>query len=129
MKLMYVDEDFYAKEYRGGAQAPLSGQDFRMCAIRATREIRTRTHGNINESGEIPDAVRYCCCELIDRLHMIDTAKGENGFILQSYENDGESGAFLVTDLTEEKTAEAVDGIVLSWLSDTGLLFCGVKCR
>lgn len=129
MKLMYVDENFYAKEYRGGAQAPLSGPEFRMCAIRATREIRARTHGSINESGEIPDAVRYCCCELIDRLYTVEAAKSGNGLILQSYENDGESGEFLAADLTEEKTAEAVDGIIRSWLSDTGLLFCGVKCQ
>lgn len=129
MKLMYVDENFYIKEYRGGEQAPLSGLEFRMCAIRATREIRARTYGNINESGEIPEVVQYCCCELIDRLYTVEAAKSGNGLILQSYENDGESGEFLASDLTEEKTDEAVDGIIRSWLSDTGLLFCGVKCR
>lgn len=126
MVITYADETFYATAYHAGETQPVSGPAFRRYAILATKEIRARTYGNIDESREIPEPVKYCCCEVVDRLHRSDTARGDKGLILERYDNDGESGTFAVQDEAAAEVAKDIGRIVRSWLLDTGLMFCGV---
>lgn len=127
MIMAYADETYYISVYRTGAEPPVSGPAFNFYARTATKEIRARTFGNIDESGEIPDEVKMCCCEVAEKLHNIESAKDSNGLVLQSYSNDGESGTYLASDLTDSGVSAALDGIVRSWLLDTGLMYCGVR--
>lgn len=129
MKAAYADESYYTEEYRQGMAAPISGPEFSFYARKATKEIRTRTFGNIKESGEIMEEVKMCCCELAEKLYMDDQAKEKNGLVLQNFSNDGESGTFQVQDQTAEGIEAGIGRIIRGWLSDTGLLFCGVRKR
>lgn len=122
----YADWEFYKTEYRAETDPAISVSDFSYYAMLATTKIRFRTNGNIKESEEIPEEVRMCCCEIAERLYELDKAKGENGLILQSYSNDGDSGTFKTDDVTTKAVETAVDKIIRNWLAGTGLLFCGV---
>lgn len=127
--LEYADKSFYLNEYRCGIDDGIAGDRFPYYSRRATKEIRARTFGNIDESAELPDEVKMCCCEVAEKLYDLDRAKGENGLILQVYSNDGESGTFLTMDMTTDGLSGAIDLIVRSWLLSTGLMFCGCGGR
>lgn len=121
----YADIGFYINEYRRNRDGGIADSDFSYYALKATNEIRARTFGNIKADGLIPDEVRLCCCEVAEKLHDLDRAKGENGMVLQNYSNDGDSGTFLASEMTTDAIATAIDQIVRSWLLETGLMFCG----
>ena len=128
MVITYANEKFYATVFRGGMVPPVSGPEFDFYARLATKEIRARTFGNIREE-EIPYEVQMCCCELAEYMAENARKKDENGRILQSYSNDGDSGTFQAEDLSVERIKRKVDEIVRSWLLDTGLMYCGVRRR
>lgn len=121
----YADEQFYTEVYRAGLTPPISGPQFDFYSRIASKEIRGRTFGSIERSGGIPYEVKMCCCELAEKLSAYDSAKDENGRILQSYSNDGDSGSFQAVDQTTEGREKEIRQILRSWLLDTGLLFCG----
>lgn len=123
----YADKEYYANAYHCGADVKIAGPKFDQYAMRATKEIRARTFGNIKEDAELQDEVRMCCCEVAEKLYDADCAKGENGMVLQSYSNDGDSGSFQASEMTAEGVSAAIDGIVRSWLLDIGLMYCGVR--
>lgn len=121
----YADISFYINEYRRNRDGGIAVSDFAYYAMKATKEIRARTFGNIDEAAPIPDEVRLCCCEIAEKLYDLDCAKGENGMVLQSYSNDGDSGSFQAVDMTSGGMTVAIDQITRSWLLETGLMFCG----
>lgn len=123
----YADKEYYANEYRSGADVKITGPQFNYYAMLATKEIRARTFGNIKEDTDLPDEVKMCCCEVAEKLYDADRAKGENGMVLQSYSNDGDSGSFQASDMTTEGISAAINGIVRGWLLHTGLMYCGVR--
>lgn len=129
MLAAYADEKYYVEVYRNGVDAPISGPQFCFYARLATKEIRSRTFGNIDEDSGIPEEVRMCCCEIAEKLHDRDLAKGENGMVMQSFSNDGDTGTFLASEMTQEGLATSIDQIVRSWLLNTGLMFCGRRNR
>lgn len=123
--VIYADISFYTNKYRKNVDGRIADSDFPYYALKATKEIRARTFGNIDECAMIPEEVQMCCCEVAEKLHDLDRAKDENGMVLQSYSNDGDSGTFQASDMTSEGVSRAIDRIVRSWLLDTGLMFCG----
>lgn len=127
MVKMYADEEFYKTEYKRGKEPVISSSDFSYYGMLATARIRFRTNGNIDESATIPEEVGMCCCEIAEKICQAEKAKGENGLVLQSYSNDGDSGTFKTDEISVNAVDQAVDGIIKRWLSGTGLLFCGVK--
>ena len=129
MVLSYVDITYYSNRYQGDNNASTAVPNFNNYAIRATKEIRLRTFGNIDESSELPDEVKLCCCELIDKFISVDKPRSENGLILKTYSNDGDSGTFETEHLSSERIKEDIDAIVRSWLLPTGLMFCGRRRR
>lgn len=124
--VIYADLDFYTNEYRKNmcGNTAIADSDFPHYALKATKEIRARTFGNIRED-DILDEVMMCCCEIAEKLFNLDRARGENGMVLQSYSNDGDSGTFQTADMTQAGISAGIDQIVRSWLLDTGMLFCG----
>ena len=68
-----------------------------------------------------------CCCELAEKLYSLESARDENGMFLQSFSNDGESGAYKTDDMSEVGIRRSVSGIVKKWLLHTGLMYCGVS--
>lgn len=85
----------------------------------------------VSNFGLITDEVKDCTCELAELLYQADKSAqqaAEQGGILQSYSNDGESGTFDVSQstFTEEGKAKKTREIVYRYLGNTGLLYAGV---
>lgn len=122
----YVDGVFYEEEYLLGRSEVIPASEFSYWSMQASSEIRERTFGNVDRMDSIPDDVRMCCCEVAEKLYRYESAKGDNGMVLQSYGNDGDTGTYKTDDYSQEKVAAAVDDIIQRWLLHTGLLYCGV---
>ena len=127
MLKMYAEEQFYKDGYRMGMDGIIPASAFPYYSMRATGKIRFRTNGNIDESAELSEEVKMCCCEVAEKMYQLDKAKGENGLILQSFSNDGDSGTFKTDDISEKAVETSIDETIRKWLAGTGLLFCGVR--
>lgn len=127
MTKAYTDKEFYAKEYLMGRTAVISDADFPFYVAMATKRIRHRTCGNIDENEVITEEVQMCCCEVAERLCKYESAKDEAGRVLQSFSNDGNSGTFADTGMSRMDVDKEIDVIIKRALSGTGLLYCGVK--
>lgn len=122
----YADNDFYLKEYLLGRPPTLIEEEAPFWLRQASEEIRLRTFDRVEGLEEVPERVKMCCCEVAEKLYRFESAKGENGMILQSFGNDGQTGTYRVDDMTEAATKRAVLSIIKKWLLHTGLMDCGV---
>lgn len=125
MKL-YADSDFYFNEYLQGRSEVVPVNDFPYWSTLATSEIKNRTFGRVDALGEVPENVQMCCCEVAEKLYVGENVKSDNGMVLQSYSNDGESATFKADDVSADAIQRSVEDIIRRWLSYTGLLYCGV---
>lgn len=121
----YADLEFYHSGYLLGREAPISDGTFPYWAMLATSEIRQRTFGRVDDLEEVPETVQMCCCEVAEKLYSVESVKDENGLIVQSYGNDGETGTYKTEDLSEKQVRKSIGQIVRRWLANTGLLYCG----
>lgn len=124
MKL-YADLEFYHSGYLLRREPCIADETFPYWAMLATSEIRQRTFERIDGMEEIPEAAQMCCCEIAEKLYSVESVKDENGLIMQSYGNDGETGTYKTEDLSEEQIQKSIGQITRKWLSNTGLLYCG----
>ena len=104
---IYVDYDFYVKKYLIGRNPVL--------------------HRRLETMNEIPEEAKMCCCNVAEKIYSFESLKDEDGRILHSYSNDGDSGTYVDEDYTEDGLEKAVYQIIHKWLSFTGLLYCGVN--
>ena len=126
MTKQYADVGFYHDDYSMGRGETVPYDEFAYWSMLATAKIRDRTFGRVDAMEEIPEEVQMCCCEVAEKLYQSEAAKAENGMILQSYGNDGETATYKTDDLSEQAIGKAMDGIISRWLSLTGLMYCGV---
>lgn len=132
---MYVDSTYYAKEYLAGCKEPIiPDESFRYWERQAEKEINKFTYGRIIAHSElISDNVKDCVCEIAELLYRADNVaeqaleQGGAG-LLSSYNNDGESGTFDLSQsvYTEEGKAKKISDIIHKHLAYTGLLYAGV---
>ncbi len=123
----YTDVEFYKNHYLFGRTPKISDADFPYWVMLASGEIRQRTFGRIDSLAEVPEEAGMCCCELAEKLYTVESMKDENGMILQSYGNDGETGTYKTDDLSEPEVRRGIIRIIQKWLGNTGLMYCGVK--
>lgn len=123
----YADVEFYKNHYLLGRAPKIPDADFPYWAMLASGEIRQRTFGRIDELAEVPEEAGMCCCELAEKLYAVESVKDENGMILQSYGNDGETGTYKTDDLSESGVRRSATRIIRKWLVNTGLMYCGVE--
>ena len=109
-----------------GLEIRIPEKEFDYYAMLASVRIRRSTFEQIDNLDNIPDEVQMCCCEVAEKLYMVDAAKGENGLILQSFGNDGETGTFKVDEMSEEAVQKSISCIIRKWLVNTGYMYCGV---
>ncbi len=123
----YADEKFYTDCYLLGRK-PVICTGFLFYARQASQMMHQHIFNRLKEVSEPPEAVRMCCCEIAEKLYQRDQLTENNGGVLmESYSNDGESGSFKAEEYTDESIRKAVRRILYKWLSDTGLLYCGVQ--
>lgn len=121
----YADLEFYHSGYLLGREPGIPDSSFPYWAMMATGEIRQRTFGRVDDMEELPEDARMCCCEIAEKLYSVDSVKDENGLIMQSYGNDGETGTYKTEDLSEKQVKKSIGQIARKWLANTGLMYCG----
>lgn len=121
----YTSYGFYKDQFTGLAEIP--DKKFPYWAMQATALIRRSTFGRVDGMEEIPEDVQMCCCEVAEKLYTAESAKDENGLILQSYGNDGETGTYKTDELSESAVGRSVSRIIRKWLVHTGLMYLGAE--
>jgi hypothetical protein len=125
---MYADYTFYENNYLHGRAAKIPEKEFVYWSEMASVEIQRMTFNRSDHAPEsLSEVIGKCCCEVAEKLYSAESAKDKNGLILQSYSNDGESGTYVVDNLTESAVRKSVSSIIRKWLLTTGLIYRGVK--
>lgn len=124
---VYADIDFYKEEYLLGRDPKIPEKEFPHWAMLASGIIRNHTFGRIDGLSSVPDEAGMCCCEVAEKIYSAEAAKEDNGMVLQSYGNDGETGTYKVDDVSEDAVNRRTMEIIRKWLLYTGLMYCGVK--
>ena len=122
----YADYEYYSGSYLLGREPKMADKEFAFFAMQASSRLRRRTFDRLENMEEIPKEAKMCCCVVAERLYAVEQAKGENGLILQSYSNDGDSGTYKTDEISAAATEMGVDESIRRWLGHTGLLYCGV---
>lgn len=71
---VYADHIFYTSEYLSGKAEAVTAAEFPYYARQASAVIDMYTHGNIDKT-DIPDEVRFCCCELAEQISRLITQR------------------------------------------------------
>ena len=129
---MYTSYNYYESGYLMGRDPKLSEDEFPLWEKQAERVLNQYTFSRlVSNFGLITDEVKDCTCELAELLYQADKSTqqaAEQGGILQSYSNDGESGTFDLSQstFTEEGKQKKIREIIYRYLGNTGLLYSGV---
>lgn len=123
---IYADKNFYLDQYLSGKEPTIPIDEIKYWLAQASRKINRRAFGKTDALQEVPDEVKMCCCAVAEKLYQFESAKSENGMVLQSYGNDGETATYKTTDMSELAISGKVFEIIEEWLMPTGLLYCGV---
>lgn len=123
---IYADKNFYLDQYLSGKEPTIPIDEIEYWLAQASRKINRRAFGKTDALQEVPDEVKMCCCAVAEKLYQFESAKSENGMVLQSYGNDGDTATYKTTDMSELAISEKVLDIIEEWLMPTGLLYCGV---
>lgn len=123
---IYADSEFYLKEYLSGRPAELPSNGSEYWLRKAQKKLESFTFDNIDESADIPYEVKMCICEIAELLYEDDKkAKMHGGTASESVE--GWSKHYESSQQAEEHLQSKIRSCVKMWLSDSGLLYCGVK--
>ena len=129
---MYTSYNYYESGYLMGRDPKLSEDEFPLWEKQAERVLNQYTFSRlVSNFGLITDEVKDCTCELAELLYQADKSAqqaAEQGGVLQSYSNDGDSGTFDLSQstFTEEGKQKKIREIIYRYLGNTGLLYSGV---
>lgn len=94
--MLYVDYEYYVSGYLLGRSPAVPEDSFAYFEKQAERILNQHTFSRlVADCKLITDDVRDCTCELAELLYQADQVAQqsvEQGGVLQSYSNDGESG-------------------------------------
>lgn len=137
--MTYADYAYYAGIYVGS----VSEEDFSRLAVRASSFLDYYTQNRAKDNAEL-DAVKMCCCALIDQYALLDAAQKAATKSLANAgdpETKSESvGSYSRTLTTGGEAAKSVlDAVSTSkqmlanlcneYLAHTGLLYRGGDCK
>lgn len=139
--MTYADFEYYSGTYMGA----VSENDFPRLAVRASSFLDYYTRNRAQDNADL-DAVKMCCCALVDKYAVIEAAqalamknltnaaakdaevKSETvGSHSRTLATGGESALFALnaTDGAKKLLAETC----MEYLAHTGLLYRGGGCR
>lgn len=130
--MQYADYEYYVSGYLLGRSPAVPDEDFLFFEKQAEKVLNQHTFSRlVADCKLITDDVRDCTCELTELLYQADKAiqqATEQGGVLQSYSNDGESGTFDLSQsiYTEAGKKKKTREIINRYLGNTGLLYRGV---
>lgn len=139
--MIYADYEYYTGSYMGA----VSEEDFPRLAVRASSFLDYYTQGKAASHADL-DAVKMCCCALVDKYAVIEAAQGMALSRLAQASVDKQDvkaetvGSYSRTLGTGAESAAAAQNIAESankllsevctaYLSHTGLLYRGGGCR
>lgn len=139
--MVYADYTYYSGTYMGA----VSEEDFPRLAVRASSFLDYYTRNKAADNAEL-DAVKMCCCALVDKYAVIEAAQAlavKN--LANAAANDAEVksetvGGYSRTIATGSESAlsalNTTDGVkkllaetCMEYLAHTGLLYRGGGCR
>ena len=123
---VYADYNFYTTDYLAGKSAAVAESDFQYYARKASSEINNYTHGNI-KADNIPDEVRYCCCEIAEAMCSSDTSEAAKKAGVSSESVQGWSQSYESSEAQKTALRGSIRECIYRWLSNTGLLYSGVR--
>ena len=136
--MTYADFEFYSCCYYGS----VSEEDFQRLAVRASSFLDYYTQNRVKDYADI-EAVKMCCCALVDQYMLIDTAQelarknvsaglASDSGELQSETVGGYSRTFRSSGDSSVAALKAADDMkaaladtVREYLAHTGLLYRG----
>lgn len=122
---LYADTKFYTNEYLEGRRAVLEPSCITSYLRKAQRVLKAFTFDNIDESAAIPYEVKMCVCEIAEILFREDQRDIDRGGVI-SESVVGWTKHYESSEQAEIKKQKRIRECVYTWLSDTGLLYCGV---
>lgn len=120
----YADESNYS-DYLSGKKAVITTA-FAYYARQATSLINRYTHGNIT-GDNIPDEVKMCCCELAELICSSEASEAAKKQGIASESVQGWSQSYESSEARETALRNAQKECIYKWLSNTGLLYSGVR--
>ncbi|MDO4863462.1 MAG: hypothetical protein Q4A05_04755 [Ruminococcus sp.] len=122
----YADYEFYTSEYLAGKSAAVTAADFTFYARQASALIKQYTHGNVSENS-VPEEVKYCCCELVEQMYAADTSEASKKDGISSESVQGWSQSYESSEARKTALRGSQKECIYKWLSNTGLLYSGVR--
>lgn len=137
--MTYADYTYYAGIYVGS----VSEEDFPRLAVRASSFLDYYTKGKAESHADL-DAVKMCCCALIDQYALIDAAqkaatkslanagapetKSESvGSYSRTFTTSGEAAKSVLDAASTSK--QMLANLCNEYLAHTGLLYRGGDCK
>ena len=122
--MIYADETFYRDKYLLGRK-PVISTGFSFYAREASQIIDGYTFGRLEKLPVVPEAVQMCCCELAElECRKEKQQKAAGG------KTSEKIGTYSVSFGSAQESATAIDyeriGILINWLTNTGLCYQGV---
>ena len=129
--MIYADYNYYTSKYLAGHVPAVKEDDWTYYARQAGTYMDNCTFGRI-DTGNIPESVRLCACELTEILCRSESGlqNGASG-PMTAYANDGQSASFAVDSnnvYTQEGKRKAMNTIIHRYLANTGMLYAGGGC-
>lgn len=120
----YADENYYRNEYLCGRKAVISSA-FAYYAREATLIINAYTGSNIDDTKEISEPVKLCCCEVAELLFKADSQSENEGITSDSVGDVSRS--YESTEARKRVLTRSIKAVVYKYLADTDLLYRGVS--
>ena len=118
----FCDYSFYSGTYLSGRAALIPQAEFSYYALMSTKEIMPYLAGGAPAT--LPDELKQCCCEVAELLYKSSSGGAGKGIASErvgdlsiTYEN---------SENIEKATKSGTKRSVMTWLSDTDLLYRGI---
>lgn len=95
--MVYTDINFYLNEYMAGGDMKIPDEEIARYLRKASVLLDQYTFGRIAELPEIPEEIEICVCELAELQYKSDMLQ-QNGGIVTSWSNDGQSGSMDISN-------------------------------
>ena len=127
---MYADYEYYSSGYLLGKSPAVPEIEFPFWEKQARLVVDDATQGRISKNSTlINNEVKDCICAITELLYKADklNMSGEAPGMLVSYNNDGDSGTFDISQsaYTEDGIKRKTAQIIGQYLGKTGLTFAG----
>lgn len=122
-----TDKTFYGGTYKDTmGECTIPSDVFDKWSIKASNIVRLHTFGNIDESADIQEDVQMCVCEVAEHLYSCNQRDSESDSSVSSEKDGTWSVSYKDRSTVEKEDKSKSYDIIRTWLSSTGLLYCGV---